>query len=34
MKNCIFFVVPGDGEALLGMPDTELLDILIQNATQ
>ena len=27
-KNCIFFVVPRDGEALLDMPDIELLNIL------
>ena len=27
-KKCIFFVVPGDGDALLGMPDIELLNIL------
>ena len=27
-KTCIFFVVPGDGEALLEMPDIELLNIL------
>ena len=26
--RCTFFVVPGDGQALLGMPDIELLDIL------
>ena len=27
-KKCIFFVVSGNGEALLGMSDTELLNIL------
>ena len=27
-KKCIFFVVPGDGNALLGMPDIELLNIM------
>ena len=27
-KACIFLVVPGDGEALLGMPYIELLNIL------
>ena len=26
-KKCIFFIVPGDGETLLGMPDIELLNI-------
>ena len=26
--KCIFFVVSGDGDALLGMPDIELLNIL------
>ena len=26
--KCRFFVVPGDGPALLGMPDIELLHIL------
>ena len=31
-KNCIFFVVPGNGEALLGMPDIELLNILNINS--
>ena len=28
IAKCRFFVVPGDGPALLGMPDIELLDIL------
>ena len=27
-KKCIFFVVPANGEALLGIPDIELLNIL------
>ena len=27
-KICNFFVVPGNGQALLGMPDIELLNIL------
>ena len=27
-KMCIFFVVPGNREALLGMPDIELLSII------
>ena len=31
MQTCIFFVVPGDGDALLGMPDIELLNILNVN---
>ena len=26
--KCRFFVIPGDGPALLGMPDIELLNIL------
>ena len=30
-KKCIFFVVPGYGEVLLGMPDIELLNILHMN---
>ena len=30
-KKCIFFVVPGDGDALLGMPYIELLNILQSN---
>ena len=32
-KTCIFFVVLGDGEALLGMPDIELLNILNINCS-
>ena len=28
MPKCRFFVVPGDSPTLLGMPDTELLNIL------
>ena len=28
VKLCTLFVVPGNGQALLGMPDTETLDIL------
>ena len=28
MARCRFFIVPGDGPALLGMPDVKLLDIL------
>ena len=27
-KECIFFLVPGDRDALCGMPDIELLNIL------
>ena len=27
-KNYIFFVVPGDGDAILGMADIELLNLL------
>ena len=27
-KDCIFFVVPGDGDMLLGIQDIELLNIL------
>ena len=26
-KRCIFFVVPGNGQALLGMPDMAVLNI-------
>ena len=26
--ECLFFAMPGDGSALLGMPDIEVLDIL------
>ena len=25
---CILFVVPGNGQALLGMPDTDMLNII------
>ena len=32
-RKCIFCVVPGDGEALLGMPDIELFNILNINCT-
>ena len=28
IARCRFFVVPGDGQELLGMPDIELLSIL------
>ena len=28
MQKYIFFVVPGDGDALLGMPNIEVLNIL------
>ena len=28
IASCIFFVVLGEGQALLGMPDAELLDLL------
>ena len=27
-KLCVFFVVPGNGQALLGMPDTAVLNII------
>ena len=27
-NKCMFFVVPGDSPALLGLPDIEMLDIL------
>ena len=27
-KSCQFFVVPGDGQALLGLPDTDVLNII------
>ena len=30
-KRCIFFVVPGNGQALLGMPDTAVLNIINLN---
>ena len=30
-KLCIFFVVPGNGQALPGLPDFETLDILTTN---
>ena len=30
-KHCVFFVVPGNGQALLGMPDTAALNILKLN---
>ena len=30
-KHCVFFVVPGNGQALLGMPDTEALNIINLN---
>ena len=29
VARCRFFVVPGDGPALLGMPDIKLLSILM-----
>ena len=31
MKRCTFFVVPGDGQALLGMPDTVALNLINLN---
>ena len=31
MKICSFSVVPGNGQALLGMPDIEMLGILTIN---
>ena len=30
-KQCVFFVVPGNGQALLGMPDTAMLNIINLN---
>ena len=27
-KKCTFFVVPGNGQALLGIPDTDTLNII------
>ena len=30
-KKCEFFVVPGNGQALLGMPDTAALNIINVN---
>ena len=27
-KTCVFFVVPGNGQALLGMPDTAALKLI------
>ena len=30
-KQCVFFVVPGNGQALLGMPDTAALNIINLN---
>ena len=27
-KKCVFFVVPGNGQALLGLPDTVALNII------
>ena len=27
-KKCKFYVVPGNGQALLGMPDTDALNII------
>ena len=30
-KHCIFFVVPGNSQALLGMPDTAALNIINLN---
>ena len=27
-KRCVFFIVPGNGQALLGMPDTAALKII------
>ena len=34
MEKCIFCVVPGNGEVLLGMPDIELLNILNINCNK
>ena len=31
MKRCTFFVVPGNGQALIGMPDTLALNLIILN---
>ena len=31
LKKCVFFVVPGNGQALLGMPDTAVLNIINLN---
>ena len=31
MKTCDFFVVPGNSQALLGMPDIDTLDVLTIN---
>ena len=28
-KRCVFFVVPGNSQSLLGMPDTAALNLLI-----
>ena len=33
-KICNFFVIPRNGQALLGMPDIEKLDIITITATQ
>ena len=30
-KRCVFFVVPGNGKVLLGMPDTEALKLINVN---
>ena len=30
-KKCVFFVVPGNGQALLGLPDTVVLNIINLN---
>ena len=30
-KRCIFFIVPGNGQALLGMPDTATLKVINAN---
>ena len=30
-KQCVFFVVPGNGQSLLGMPDTAVLNIINLN---
>ena len=30
-KQCLFFVVPGNSQALLGMPDTAALNIINLN---
>ena len=31
LQKCTFFVVPGNGQALLGMPDTVVLNLINLN---